>query len=41
MENNHNQDPVIYIRNLHKSYYIGDIEVPALRGVDLDVYPGR
>jgi len=41
MENNHNQDPVIYIRNLHKSYYIGDIEVPALRGVDLDVYPGE
>ena len=41
MEKHDAQQPVIYIRDLHKSYYIGEIEVPALRGVDLEVYPGE
>lgn len=41
MEKHNTQQPVIYIRDLHKSYYIGEIEVPALRGVDLEVYPGE
>ena len=41
METHDAQRPVIYIRDLHKSYYIGEIEVPALRGVDLEVYPGE
>ena len=29
MEKHDAQQPVIYIRDLHKSYYIGEIEVPA------------
>lgn len=41
MEESENKQPVIHIRNLHKSYFIGEIEVPALRGVDLDVFPGE
>ena len=41
MEKHDAQQPVIYIRDLQKSYYIGEIEVPALRGVDLEVYPGE
>ena len=41
METHDAQRPVILIRDLHKSYYIGEIEVPALRGVDLEVYPGE
>jgi len=41
METHDAQRPVIYIRDLYKSYYIGEIEVPALRGVDLEVYPGE
>ena len=41
METHDAQRPVILIRDLHKSYYIGEIEVPALRGVDLEVYLGE
>ena len=41
METHDAQRPVIYNRDLYKSYYIGEIEVPALRGVDLEVYPGE
>ena len=41
METHDAQRPVILIRDLHKSYYIGEIEVPALRGVDLEVCPGE
>jgi putative ABC transport system ATP-binding protein len=33
--------PVISVRNLVKTYVIGDIEVHALRGVSLDVEPGE
>jgi putative ABC transport system ATP-binding protein len=33
--------PVISVRNLVKTYIVGDIEVHALRGVSLDVEPGE
>lgn len=41
METTNTTEPVIHVRNMTKIYQIGDIEVPALRGVDLDVYPGE
>ena len=35
-------EPVVHLRGITKTYRIGkDIEVKALRGVDLDVYPGE
>lgn len=34
-------EPVIKVRDLKKIYHIGEIEVPALRGVSLDVFPGE
>lgn len=36
-----NQQPLIEIRNVTKVYRMGDIEVHALRGVSLQVYPGE
>jgi putative ABC transport system ATP-binding protein len=33
--------PVISIRNLVKTYVVGEVEVRALRGVNLDVNPGE
>jgi putative ABC transport system ATP-binding protein len=33
--------PVISVRNLKKTYIVGDIQVHALRGVDVDVEPGE
>src|SRR4029077_19896051 len=33
--------PVISIRDLVKTYIVGEIEVRALRGVSLDVQPGE
>ena len=33
--------PVIAIREVKKTYQMGDIEVHALRGIDLDIYPGE
>jgi putative ABC transport system ATP-binding protein len=33
--------PVISVRGITKVYTMGDVEVAALRGVDLDVYPGE
>ena len=32
---------IIEIRDLRKIYQVGKVEVPALRGVDLAVKPGR
>jgi len=33
--------PIISIRGLHKAYRVGDLEVHALRGVDLDIQRGE
>ncbi len=33
--------PVIRLRALTKTYRMGDVEVNALRGVDLDIWPGE
>lgn len=33
--------PVISVRGVTKVYQMGDVEVHALRGVDLDIYPGE
>jgi putative ABC transport system ATP-binding protein len=34
-------EPIISIRDLRKTYHVGDVDVHALRGVDLDVQPGE
>jgi putative ABC transport system ATP-binding protein len=34
-------DPIISIRGLRKTYHVGEVDVHALRGVDLDVQPGE
>lgn len=33
--------PVIDVRNLTKDYHIGEIVVPALRGIDMQIFPGE
>ena len=33
--------PVISVKNLIKTYVVGEVEVRALRGVSLDVNPGE
>src|SRR5579875_228555 len=33
--------PIIRVRGLRKIFHVGDIDVPALRGVDLDVARGE
>jgi putative ABC transport system ATP-binding protein len=35
------EQPIIAIRDLHKVYRVGQVDVPALRGVELDVVPGQ
>lgn len=34
-------EPIISMRGLRKTYHVGDVDVHALRGVDLDVQPGE
>jgi putative ABC transport system ATP-binding protein len=34
-------DPVFHVRGVTKVYRMGEVEVHALRGVDLDLYPGE
>jgi putative ABC transport system ATP-binding protein len=34
-------EPIISIRDLRKTYHVGDVEVHALRGIDLDVQRGE
>ena len=34
-------NPVIAVRDLVKTYYVGEVTVRALRGANLDVYPGE
>src|ERR1700735_1388082 len=36
-----NGQPLISIRGLRKTYHAGEVDVQALRGVDLDVQPGE
>jgi len=36
-----NSGDIIQVRDLRKTYLVGKVEVPALRGVDLDVKPGE
>jgi putative ABC transport system ATP-binding protein len=33
--------PIISMRGLQKTYHVGDVDVHALRGLDLDVQPGE
>ena len=33
--------PIIRIQDIHKTYYVGEVMVPAVRGVSLDIYPGE
>ena len=35
------REPVFRARGLTKTYRMGDVEVPALRSVDLDLHPGE
>ena len=37
----HSKTPVISVRNVTKVYLMGDVEVFALNGVDLDIWPGE
>ena len=36
-----NSGEIIQVRDLRKTYVVGKVEVPALRGVELDVAPGE
>jgi putative ABC transport system ATP-binding protein len=36
-----NREPIISIRGLRKTYHVGEVDVHALRGVDLDVQSGE
>lgn len=41
IEGNANSQPVIRVRDLKKIYQMGDVEVRALQGVDIDIFPGE
>lgn len=38
---NENSNDIIRVRGLHKTFHVGDVDVHALRGVDLDVGRGE
>ncbi len=38
---NNGDTPVVSLRSIRKIYQMGDVEVHALRGVDIDIYPGE
>ena len=31
-------EPIMTLREVYKTYLMGEVEVPVLRGVDLDIY---
>ena len=33
--------PLLEIRDIHKTYHIGEVEVPAVRGISLRIHPGE
>lgn len=35
------EKPIISIKNAWKTYHVGEVDVHALRGLDLDIYPGE
>ena len=35
------REAVFHARGLTKTYHMGDVDVPALRSIDLDLYPGE
>jgi putative ABC transport system ATP-binding protein len=35
------QEPIIQVQGLTKTYHVGDVEVPALRGIDLEIVRGE
>ncbi|PKM07879.1 MAG: ABC transporter [Gammaproteobacteria bacterium HGW-Gammaproteobacteria-4] len=39
--NEHASEPVFRAREISKIYHMGDVDVQALRGVDLELYPGE
>jgi putative ABC transport system ATP-binding protein len=41
IDGNVNSTPVISVRDLKKIYQMGDVEVRALQGVDIDIFPGE
>ena len=41
MMDNKSSDPIIQLENVSKVYQMGKVEVPALRGVDLTIWPGE
>jgi len=41
MMDNKSSDPIIQLDNVSKVYQMGKVEVPALRGVDLTIWPGE
>lgn len=40
-DGNHKTQPVISVRGLKKIYQMGDVEVAALQGVSVDIFPGE
>ncbi len=36
-----NREPIISVRDLRKTYHVGEVDVHALRGIDLDVQTGE
>ena len=37
----HETHPILRVRDLSKSYKMGQVDVHALKGVSLDIFPGQ
>ena len=33
--------PLLEVRDIHKTYHIGEVEIPAVRGISLTIHPGE